>query len=102
MGVPLDLAVKQQGFNIIGYFADDQPNFHFNGYFVKRAWAEKNRPLVVRFMKAMASTMRWMMDNRAAACGYLSKEMAISVEHSVTPRITTGKAAFGIATPMST
>ena len=53
-------------------------------------------------MKAMASTMRWMMDNRAAACGYLSKEMAISVEHSVTPRITTGKAAFGIATPMST
>src|SRR5437867_3660038 len=52
-----------------------------NGYFVKRSWAEKNRALVVRFMKAMASTMRWMMDNRAAACGYLSKEMAISIEH---------------------
>ncbi len=81
VGVPLDLVAKQQGFNIIGYFADDQPNFQFNGYFVKRSWAEKNRPLVVRFMKAMASTMRWMMDNRAPACAYLSKEMAISVEH---------------------
>jgi len=81
VGVPLDLVAKQQGFNIIGYFADDQPNFQFNVYIVKRPWAEKNRPLVVRFMKAMAGTMRWMMDNRDAACAYLSKEMAISVDH---------------------
>ncbi|MGH7815778.1 MAG: ABC transporter substrate-binding protein [Candidatus Binatia bacterium] len=81
VGVPLDLVAKQQGFNIIGYFADDQPNFQFNVYIVKRSWAEKNRLLVVRFMKAMASTMRWMMDNRDAACAYLSKEMAITMEH---------------------
>ena len=81
VGVPLDLVAKQQGFNIIGYFADDQPNFQFNVYIIKRSWAEKNRPLVVRFMKAMASTMRWMSDNREAACGYLSKEMVISTEH---------------------
>lgn len=81
VGVPLDLVAKQQGFNIIGYFADDQPNFQFNVYVIKRSWAEKNRPLVVRFMKAMVSTMRWMMDNREAACGYLSKEMVISVDH---------------------
>ncbi len=81
VGVPLDLVAKQQGFNIIGYFADDQPNFQFNVYIVKRSWAEKNRPLVVCFMKAMVGTMRWMMDNRDAACAYLSKEMAISVEH---------------------
>jgi ABC-type nitrate/sulfonate/bicarbonate transport system substrate-binding protein len=81
VGVPLDLVAKQQGFNIIGYFADDLPNFQFNVYIVKRSWAEKNRPLVVRFMKAMVGTMRWMMDNRDAACAYLSKEMAISMEH---------------------
>ena len=81
VGVPLDLVAKQQGFNIIGYFADDQPNFQFNVYIIKRSWAEKNRALVVRFMKAMASTMRWMNDNREAACGYLSKEMVISTEH---------------------
>ena len=81
VGVPLDLVAKQQGFNIIGYFADDQPNFQFNVYIVKRSWAEKNRPLVVRFMKAMAATMRWMVDNRDAACAYLSKEMVISVDH---------------------
>ena len=81
VGVPLDLVSREQGFNIIGYFADDQPNFQFNVYIVKRSWAEKNRPLLVRFMKAMVTTMRWMLDNREAACAYLSKEMAISVEH---------------------
>ncbi len=81
VGVPLDLVARQQGFNILGYFADDLPNFQFNVYIVKRAWAEKSRPLVVRFMRAMVATMRWMNDNRDAACGYLAKEMAISVEH---------------------
>lgn len=81
VGVPLDLVAKQQSFNIIGYFADDLPNFQFNTYIVKRSWAERNRPLVVRFMKAMVSTMRWMSDNRDQACVYLTKEMAISMEH---------------------
>jgi NitT/TauT family transport system substrate-binding protein len=81
VGVPLDLVAKGQGFNLIGYFADDLPNFQFNTYIVKRSWAEKNRPLVVRFMKAMVSTMRWMNDNRDAACAYLTKEMVLSMEH---------------------
>lgn len=81
VGVPLDLVAKKQGFNIIGYFADDQPNFQFNVYIVKRSWAERNRTLVVRFMKAMAATMRWMENNRDPACEYLTKEMAISMDH---------------------
>ena len=81
VGVPLDLVAKGQGFNLIGYFADDLPNFQFNTYIVKRSWAEKNRPLLVRFMKAMVSTMRWMNDNRDQACAYLTKEMVLSMEH---------------------
>jgi len=81
VGVPLDLVAKQQGFNVIGYFADDQPNFQFNVYIVKRSWAEKNRALVVRFMKSMVASMRWMADNSDAACAYLTKEMSISMEH---------------------
>jgi NitT/TauT family transport system substrate-binding protein len=81
VGVPLDLVAKQQGFNVLGYFSDDLPNYQFNVYIVKRSWAEKNRPLVVRFMKAMALSMRWLFDNREAACAYLTKEMAINAEH---------------------
>jgi len=81
LSVPLDISAKQQGFNVLGYFADDLPNYFLNPYTVKRSWAEKNRPLVVRFMKAMALTHRWLFDNREAACGYLSKEMAVTVEN---------------------
>jgi ABC-type nitrate/sulfonate/bicarbonate transport system substrate-binding protein len=81
VGVPLDLVARKQGFNVIGYFADDQPNFQFNVYIIKRSWAEKNRLLVVRFMKAMVATMRWMENNRDPACEYLTKEMSISLDH---------------------
>ena len=81
MSVPLDITARQQGFNVIGYFADDIPNYFFNPYTVKRSWAEKNRPLVVRFMKAIVQTHRWIFDNREQACAYLSKEMSMTAEH---------------------
>ena len=81
LSVPLDNAAKQQGFNVIGYFADDLPSYFFNPYIVKRSWAEKNRPLVVRYMKAIAQTHRWLFDNRDPACGYLTKEMSMTVEN---------------------
>jgi ABC-type nitrate/sulfonate/bicarbonate transport system substrate-binding protein len=81
LSVPLDISAKQQGFNVLGYFADDLPTYFFNPYTVKRSWAEKNRPLVVRYMKAIVQTHRWLFDNRDAACGYLSKEMSMTVEN---------------------
>jgi ABC-type nitrate/sulfonate/bicarbonate transport system substrate-binding protein len=81
LSVPLDITARQKGFNVLGYFADDVPNYFLNPYTIKRSWAEGNRPLVVRFMKAMARTHRWLFDNREAACGYLSKEMAVSLEN---------------------
>ena len=81
LSVPLDNAAKQQGFNVIGYFADHLPSYFFNPYIVKRSWAEKNRPLVVRYMKAIAQTHRWLFDNRDPACGYLTKEMSMTVDN---------------------
>jgi NitT/TauT family transport system substrate-binding protein len=100
VGVPLDLVARKQGFNVIGYFADDQPNFQFNVYIVKRSWAEKNRALVVRFMRAMTATMRWMETNRDPACEYLSKEMSISMDHCRYAYDYNWKTAFGTATPI--
>ena len=81
LSIPLDLTAKQMGFNILGYFADDLPNYFLNPYTVKRSWAEKNRALVVGFMKAIALTHRWMFDYRDAACNYIAKEMAMTVEY---------------------
>lgn len=81
VSVPLDLTAKQQGFNVLGYFADDIPNYFLNPYTVKRSWAEKNRPLLVRYMRAINQTHRWLFDNRELACGYLAKEMSMTLEH---------------------
>lgn len=81
VSVPLDATARQQGFNVIGYFADDIPNYFLNPYTVKRSWAEKHRPLVVRFMRAIAQTHRWIFDNREPTCAYLSGVMAMSLEH---------------------
>jgi hypothetical protein len=66
---------------VIGYFADDLPTYFFNPYTIKRTLAEKNRPLIVRYMKAIVQTHRWLFDNRESACAYLSKEMAMTVEN---------------------
>ena len=81
LSVPLDNDAKQKGFNVIGYFADDLPTYFFNPYIVKRSWAEKNRPLVVRYMKTITQTHRWLFDNRDPACAYLAKEMSMTVEN---------------------
>jgi len=81
LSVPLDNDAKQKGFNVIGYFADDVPNYFLNPYIVKRSWAEKNRPLVVRYMRAIAHTHRWLFDNRDPACAHLSTVMSMTVEN---------------------
>jgi ABC-type nitrate/sulfonate/bicarbonate transport system substrate-binding protein len=48
----------------------------------KRSWAEKNRPVLVRVMRAMAQTMRWIHQNKEPAVSYLAKEMKLKPEHA--------------------
>jgi ABC-type nitrate/sulfonate/bicarbonate transport system substrate-binding protein len=49
----------------------------------RRSWAKENRPLMVRFMKAMALTFRWMFENRDAAVDFLAKEMKLKPAHAL-------------------
>src|SRR5262249_28888399 len=46
------------------------------------AWGETNRPLVVRFMKAMALSMRWLYENKRAAIEFLTREMKLKPAHA--------------------
>ena len=48
----------------------------------RRSWAEKNRRVMVRFMKAMARAMRRLYDNKEAAIEFLAKEMRLKAEHA--------------------
>ena len=75
IAVPLSFDAADMGFNVIGRVVDVIPNYQLTEISSKRSWAEKNRPLLVRFMKAMAQSMRWLYDNKEAAIAFLGKEM---------------------------
>ncbi len=75
--VPLDYTAEQQGFNVLGYFRDYFPNYQLSLLTVKRSWAEKNRALLVRYLKATVRTHRWLYANKEAAIDFLAKEIPL-------------------------
>jgi NitT/TauT family transport system substrate-binding protein len=82
LSLPLNYAAEELGYNEIGRFVDVIPNYQLASLSLKRSWGEKNRPVVVRFMKAVAQTMRWVHGNKEAAVDFLSKEMKLKPEHA--------------------
>jgi NitT/TauT family transport system substrate-binding protein len=78
--VPLDFIAEQQGFHVLGYFKDYYPNYQLSLLTVKRTWAEKNRPLLVRFLKAAVRAHRWLYANKDAAVDFLAKEIPLKPE----------------------
>lgn len=82
VAVPLNYAAEEAGLNIIGRLSEGIPYFQTNALVTRRTWAEKNRQLAIRFMKAMLLTFRWMYQNRDAAVDFLSKEMQLKPMHA--------------------
>jgi len=82
VAVPLNYAAEESGLNIIGRLSEGIPHSQTNAFVTRRSWAEKNRPVMVRFMKAMVLTFRWMFENRDAAVDFLSKEMQLKPLHA--------------------
>jgi len=78
--VPLDYDAAQQGFNVLGYFRDYFPNYQLSVLAVKRSWAEKNRGLLVRFLKAEVRAHRWLYANKEQAVDFLAKEIPLKPE----------------------
>lgn len=76
--VPYAFQAQEAGFNVIGRIADVLPNYLLSAYTVRRSWAEKNRPLVVRFLKAVVRAKKWFEEDRKAALDYLSKEFQLA------------------------
>ena len=82
VAVPLNFAAEEAGFNIIGKLSDGVPYFQTNVIAMRRSWAEKNRPVAVRFMRAMVQSLRWLHENREAAVDFLAKEMQLKPAHA--------------------
>jgi NitT/TauT family transport system substrate-binding protein len=83
VAVPLNYAAEESGLNVIGRLSEGIPYFQTNALIARRSWAEKNRPVMVRFMKAMALSLRWMFENRDAAVDFLTKEMKLKPAHAL-------------------
>jgi NitT/TauT family transport system substrate-binding protein len=70
--VPNAFQAQEAGFNVIGRIADIFPNYLLSAYSVRRSWAEKNRPQVVRFLKAVLQAKKWFEQDKKAAVERIS------------------------------
>lgn len=82
VAAPLSFAAADMGFNVIGRVVDVVPHYQLGALSVHRAWAEKNRPLVIRFMKGVVLGARWLLENKQPAIDFLVKEMELKPEHA--------------------
>jgi NitT/TauT family transport system substrate-binding protein len=78
--VPLVFVAEEKGFNVLGYYKDYFPNYQLTVMSVKRGWAEKHRPLLIRFIKGSLRANRWLFANKEAASDFFAKEIQMSPE----------------------
>lgn len=72
---PLSIIAVEQGYNNLGDAYKLLPDFQLSAVGIREGWAQKNRGIVVRFLRALVSSFRWLHENR---------EQAIKVLPSVT------------------
>ena len=76
VALPLNYLAEESGFNVIGRLTDAVPDYQQTAFATKRSWAEKNRPLMIRFMKGMVLANRWLFENKEAAIDFLTRRDA--------------------------
>ena len=64
---PLSLIAMEQGLSNLGDAYKLIPDFQLSGIGVREGWAQKNRGIVIRYLKALVSTYQWLHDNREEA-----------------------------------
>jgi ABC-type nitrate/sulfonate/bicarbonate transport system substrate-binding protein len=82
VALPLNYLAEESGFNVIGRLTDAVPDYQQTALATKRSWAEKNRPLMIRFMKAMVLANRWLFENKEAAIDFLTVEMQLKPNYA--------------------
>ena len=71
-----DIAIDK-GFTRLGDTTEVISSYQFNNININPVWAEKNRPSVVKFIKAHIQALRWLHDNPAEAAEFLTKEFGL-------------------------
>ena len=75
-----DMAVDK-GFTKLGDTTEVISNYQFNNINIDPAWAEKNRPAVVKFIKAHIQALRWIYEHQADTVDFLSKEFGLPAQY---------------------
>jgi len=70
---PLSLIGIEQGFSNLVDAYKVIPEYQLTGTGVREGWAQKNRSLVVRYLKAMLSSYQWLHENRDEAIKILGQ-----------------------------
>jgi ABC-type nitrate/sulfonate/bicarbonate transport system substrate-binding protein len=82
MGQPEDLSAIKQGYPRLGYTYEAGADLIFNVDMTRRAWGEKNKDALVRFVRAFASTYEFMNNpkNRAEVASIVKDSLKVSEE----------------------
>jgi len=75
-----DMAVDK-GFTKLGDTTEVISSYQFNNINIDPAWAEKNRPAVVKFIKAHIQALRWIYEHQADTVEFLSKEFGLPAQY---------------------
>lgn len=62
LGQPEDFVLVKQGYQRLGVSTDAVPNFLFTVSAVRKSWGEKNKEALVRYVRGLASSYRFMRD----------------------------------------
>jgi ABC-type nitrate/sulfonate/bicarbonate transport system substrate-binding protein len=62
LGQPEDFTLLKQGYRRLGISNDAVPNFQFIVSAVRRSWGEANKDALVRYVRGLAATFRFMRD----------------------------------------
>ena len=64
---PLSIMAVEQGLSNLGDAYKLMPDYQLSAIGAREGWAQKNRGIVIRYLKALVSTYRWLHDNREEA-----------------------------------
>jgi ABC-type nitrate/sulfonate/bicarbonate transport system substrate-binding protein len=82
LGVPFADVAVDKGFTRLGDTMEVISDYQFNNININPAWAEKNRPAVVNFIKGHIQSLRWIYDHPADAADFLTKEFGLQAPYA--------------------
>jgi NitT/TauT family transport system substrate-binding protein len=77
LGIPYGDIAVDRGFPSLGDTMEVISTYAFNTVNMNPAWAAKNRPAVVKFIKAHIEALRWIYERPADAAEFLTKELGL-------------------------